>query len=68
MAGQQGETLRRTKLYDDPLNLSGTLLTLKNGQRLRALFKGRDSWYVEVRYKGRTYRGFIRIEDGAVGG
>ncbi len=58
-----GFTLRKTTLFDDPLNLSGTVLTLKKGEELRVLFEGQDALYVEVKRQGKLIWGFVLVED-----
>lgn len=54
---------RGTPLLDDPIHLSGTLLTLKKGARLRVLWEGQYAHYVEVTRNGQTWWGFVAAQD-----
>lgn len=61
--GRQGIILRKTALFDDPLNLTGSLLSLKQGEQVNVLYEGYDACYVEVIHKGQRFWGFVRVED-----
>lgn len=53
---------KKTGLVDDPINVSGTLCTLKKGSKVTVLARKAPLFYVEATVGGKTYRGYVESE------
>ena len=53
---------KKTDLVDDPINVSGTLCTLKKGAKVTVLAREAPLFYVEAAVGGKTYRGYVESE------
>ncbi len=53
---------KKTALVDDPINVSGTLCTLKKGAKVTVLARKAPLFYVEAAVGGKTYRGYVESE------
>ncbi len=50
---------KKTVLVDDPLNVTGTLCTLKKGTKVTILSRNAPLFYVEATVSGKMYRGYV---------
>ena len=57
-----GSVKTKTVLVDDPINISGTLCTLKKGAKVTVLARKAPLYYVETTVSGKTYRGYVESE------
>ena len=62
---QQAKTIKNTALIDDPIDLSGSLCTLKKGASVTILAHCGRLDYVEAKVNGKRYRGYV--ENGCLG-
>lgn len=53
---------KKTVLVDDPIQVSGTLCTLKKGSKVTVLAREAPLFYVEATVGGKTYRGYVESE------
>lgn len=58
-----GTVRQKTMLFDDPINQTGTVLTLNPGDKITLLARDwTDMAYAEVQRNGLCYRGFIKTQ------
>ncbi len=53
---------KKTVLVDDPIQVSGTLCTLKKGSQVTVLARKAPLFYVEATVGGKTYMGYVESE------
>lgn len=60
---ESGTVRQKTTLFDDPINQTGTVLTLNPGDKISLLARDwADMAYAEVQRNGLCYRGFIKTQ------